>query len=115
MDNRKLRGKIQYKVHWDGYNTDEETWENESQLNCNELIDEYLNDKNKIDNIENSEEKEEDVKENETVEAKGNKRKAKGIKKGSSSKRQKTESVNGQEQGEYEVNFKLAVLFYLLI
>lgn len=39
---RIIKGKTQYKVHWAGYSTEEETWENESQLDCPELLDEYL-------------------------------------------------------------------------
>lgn len=42
VDSRKMNGKTQYLIHWQGYTTDEETWENLSQLDCEELIDEYL-------------------------------------------------------------------------
>lgn len=37
-DRRTRRGKVQYLIHWKGYGSDDDTWEDESGLNCDELI-----------------------------------------------------------------------------
>lgn len=34
-------GILQYKVHWLGYDTDEDSWENIEDLNCPDLIEKY--------------------------------------------------------------------------
>ncbi|XP_024082059.1 chromodomain-helicase-DNA-binding protein 2 isoform X2 [Cimex lectularius] len=43
VSSRVKNGKTQYKVHWKGYNSSQDTWENESNLSCDELIEQYLN------------------------------------------------------------------------
>ncbi|XP_014288617.1 chromobox protein homolog 1 [Halyomorpha halys] len=106
VDTRKIRGKTQYKVHWDGYNTDEETWENESQLNCDELIDKYLKDKivskgNDSEEDDDTDDVEDKIQEEQPEEKNQKKRGKSGAKKESYSKKQKPDPVNGQD--EYEV------------
>lgn len=103
VDRRKIHGKTQYKVHWDGYNTDEETWENESQLNCDELIDKYLKDKlpSKGSDSEDDEDVKDNTQENQMENKNRKKRSKSGAKKELFSKKQKPDAVNGQD--EYEV------------
>uniref|UniRef100_A0A0A9X9T1 Chromo domain-containing protein n=1 Tax=Lygus hesperus TaxID=30085 RepID=A0A0A9X9T1_LYGHE len=38
---RAIKGRIQYKVRWKGYASEDDTWENESNLDCTDLIEEY--------------------------------------------------------------------------
>ncbi|KAH0788784.1 chromobox protein 5-like [Histomonas meleagridis] len=38
---RTRRGKKQFKVHWVGYPSEDDTWENEEDVDCDELIEEY--------------------------------------------------------------------------
>lgn len=42
---RVIKNKVQYKVRWVGYGTDDESWENESQLDCPDMLEEYLQEK----------------------------------------------------------------------
>lgn len=41
IDDRAIKGRIQYKIRWQGYLSEDDTWENESTLDCTELIEEY--------------------------------------------------------------------------
>jgi len=43
VDKKKVRSVVHYKVHWKGLGADRETWEPESDLTCQELIEEYEN------------------------------------------------------------------------
>ena len=38
---RTYRGKKQYKIHWVGYPSEEDSWEYEKNVDCPELIQEY--------------------------------------------------------------------------
>ena len=40
---RIYRNKIEYKVRWLGYGSDEDSWEKEDNLNCPDLIEKYKN------------------------------------------------------------------------
>ncbi|XP_014255148.1 chromobox protein homolog 1-like [Cimex lectularius] len=40
-DRMTEEGKVQYKVRWRGYDSDQDTWENESNLDCPDIIEEY--------------------------------------------------------------------------
>ncbi|XP_076622268.1 uncharacterized protein LOC143342362 [Colletes latitarsis] len=49
---RTIKGRRQFLVRWKGYNEDSDTWEQEKDLNCPQLIEEFL-----IEDSENDEEK----------------------------------------------------------
>ncbi|XP_017885971.1 chromobox protein homolog 5-like [Ceratina calcarata] len=48
---RTIKGRRQFLIRWKGYDEDSDTWEQEKDLNCTELIEEYL-----AENAENEEE-----------------------------------------------------------
>lgn len=39
---RTIKGRRQFLIRWKGYDEDSDTWEQEKDLNCTELIEEYL-------------------------------------------------------------------------
>ena len=39
---RTIKGRRQFLVRWKGYGESADTWENEKDLNCPQLIQEYL-------------------------------------------------------------------------
>ncbi|XP_076170396.1 uncharacterized protein LOC143148210 isoform X2 [Ptiloglossa arizonensis] len=49
---RTIKGRRQFLVRWKGYDEDSDTWEQEKDLNCSQLIEEFL-----IEDAENEEEK----------------------------------------------------------
>ncbi|XP_053971209.1 chromobox protein homolog 1-like isoform X2 [Hylaeus anthracinus] len=49
---RTIKGRRQFLVRWKGYNEDSDTWEQEKDLNCAQLIEEFL-----IDDVESEEDK----------------------------------------------------------
>ncbi|CAD1468127.1 unnamed protein product, partial [Heterotrigona itama] len=53
---RTIKGRRQFLVRWKGYDENSDTWEQEKDLNCLELIEEYLaeNAENEEDNSSNS-------------------------------------------------------------
>ncbi|CAL7936302.1 unnamed protein product [Xylocopa violacea] len=57
---RTIKGRRQFLVRWKGYGEDSDTWEQEKDLNCAELIEEYLaenaedEEENKIKKADNS-------------------------------------------------------------
>lgn len=50
MGQRTIKGRRQFLVRWKGYDADSDTWEQEKDLNCLELIEEFL-----AENAENEE------------------------------------------------------------
>lgn len=42
MNLRTIKGRRQFLVRWKGYGESADTWENEKDLNCPTLIQEYL-------------------------------------------------------------------------
>lgn len=49
---RTIKGRRQFLVRWKGYDDDSDTWEQEKDLNCAQLIEEFL-----VEDEENQEEK----------------------------------------------------------
>lgn len=47
VDEKVVRGKLHYLIHWKGYSADEDTWEPENTLSCPELLKKYLDSKKK--------------------------------------------------------------------
>lgn len=42
LDDRKKDGKVLFKVRWEGYGSEEDSWEpNENLLTCQELVNRY--------------------------------------------------------------------------
>ncbi|XP_014255481.1 chromobox protein homolog 5-like [Cimex lectularius] len=58
-NHRTLNGITQYKIRWKGQSSKHDVWKNESDLNCNELIEKYLSQKNNVQNTESVSEDEE--------------------------------------------------------
>jgi hypothetical protein len=52
-DMKQSQGKRQFKIHWKGYGPDNDTWENEEDLNCPNIIKSFL-EKNKIESSNES-------------------------------------------------------------
>lgn len=48
---RTIKGRRQFLIRWKGYGEDSDTWEQEEDLNCSQLIEEFL-----AENEENHEE-----------------------------------------------------------
>lgn len=46
MNHRTIKGLRQFLVRWKGYGESADTWENEKDLNCPDLIEEYLEEEN---------------------------------------------------------------------
>ncbi|XP_068081276.1 chromobox protein homolog 5 isoform X1 [Anabrus simplex] len=42
VDSKIVRGQTQYKIRWKGFSPENDTWEPEEDLNCPELIQEFL-------------------------------------------------------------------------
>lgn len=42
INDKLQRGKKYYLVRWKGFSADQDTWEPESTLNCDEIIKKYL-------------------------------------------------------------------------
>ncbi|XP_058799952.1 myb-like protein X [Phymastichus coffea] len=42
VDQRTIKGRRQFLVRWKGYSEESDTWENEKDLNCDRLIEEFL-------------------------------------------------------------------------
>jgi len=42
VDVKESRGKRQFKIHWKGYGPDSDTWENEEDLSCPNIIKSFL-------------------------------------------------------------------------
>ena len=42
LDHRMLNGKIQYLLKWKDYDESENSWEYEDNLNCDELLGNYI-------------------------------------------------------------------------
>ncbi|KAK0173017.1 hypothetical protein PV328_006272 [Microctonus aethiopoides] len=45
VSHRYIKGRRQFLIRWKGYDEDADTWEDESELNCSKLIDDFLTDK----------------------------------------------------------------------
>ncbi|KAK9505926.1 hypothetical protein O3M35_009884 [Rhynocoris fuscipes] len=100
VEDRKVKGKTQYRVRWKGFSSAEDTWEDEDNLDCDELVNEYLNNKEKTKNNGNNENSEEKIKK-----SKGVKKKPKGKKLKSSSGGKKGRSeVKPDENGEFVIS-----------
>ena len=41
VDKRIHKGKVEYLLKWKGYTSDDNTWETEDSLDCEELLQEY--------------------------------------------------------------------------
>lgn len=60
VDQRTIKGRRQFLVRWKGYTADSDTWEQEKELNCDRLIEEFLAEQeDNNDESEKEEEKEE--------------------------------------------------------
>lgn len=55
VDQRTIKGRRQFLVRWKGYTEEADTWEQEKELNCDRLIEEFL-----AEQEENESEKEEE-------------------------------------------------------
>ncbi|XP_073997223.1 uncharacterized protein isoform X3 [Rhodnius prolixus] len=55
VDDRKVKGRTQYRVRWKGFSTAHDTWENEENLDCENLLNEYLSSKGQSSNDESTE------------------------------------------------------------
>ncbi|XP_014209205.1 M-phase phosphoprotein 8-like [Copidosoma floridanum] len=42
VDQRTIKGMRQFLIRWKGYSADADTWEQETKLNCDRLIEEFL-------------------------------------------------------------------------
>lgn len=42
VSHRTIKGRQQFLIRWKGYNESADSWENEKDLNCLELIEEFL-------------------------------------------------------------------------
>lgn len=42
VGHRTIKGRQQFLVRWKGYGNSADTWENEKDLNCSKLIEEFL-------------------------------------------------------------------------
>jgi len=57
VDSRIIRGQQQYKVHWKGYPSSNDTWEFEANLNCDDLVKKFLKESEKNESAENDDKK----------------------------------------------------------
>uniref|UniRef100_A0A1B6MN70 Chromo domain-containing protein n=1 Tax=Graphocephala atropunctata TaxID=36148 RepID=A0A1B6MN70_9HEMI len=46
VKSRQTKGKMQYLVRWKGYSSRDDTWEDEKDLNCPELLEKFKTDSN---------------------------------------------------------------------
>lgn len=42
VDHKTVNGVRQFLVRWSGYNSDDDTWEKESNLSCPKILADYL-------------------------------------------------------------------------
>lgn len=52
VEQRTIKGRRQFLVRWKGYGEDSDTWENEKDLNCDKLIEEFLAEEEEEESIE---------------------------------------------------------------
>ncbi|KAH0560111.1 heterochromatin protein 1-like [Cotesia glomerata] len=58
ISRRTIKGRRQFLVRWKGYDESADTWENEKDLNCEQLIEDYMaEEENNGDKIDQTEEK----------------------------------------------------------
>lgn len=62
VDQRTIKGRRQFLVRWKGYTEESDTWEQEKELNCDRLIEEFLAEQEENNESEKEEEKEKPVK-----------------------------------------------------
>ncbi|XP_063979905.1 uncharacterized protein LOC135163926 [Diachasmimorpha longicaudata] len=94
---RTIKGRRQFLVRWKGYNDDADTWEQEKDLSCPQLIEDFLNEQDSKDEGESSN------KSPKKVERKAKKpKKANNVKKENNSK---------EDNAEYEVERIIDVYF----
>jgi len=99
---RTIKGRRQFLVRWKGYGETADTWENEKDLNCPNLIEEYL--------IEEKE-KEREMKSPKTVSAKTDKSKKSRISKRQTENDEQNDKDDKETSKEFEVEKIIEVRF----
>ena len=70
VDMRKIRGRRQFLIKWKDFNSDDNTWEDESNLNCPALVTQFLEEREKKHKQVREERKKEQAKSKKTPEPK---------------------------------------------
>lgn len=83
VGHRTIKGRRQFLVRWKGYNASSDSWENEKDLNCPNLIEDFLMNEQEIkmitkDNKETKTAKTKTGKADKSKKSKGNAKKAEG-------------------------------------
>ncbi|KYN27296.1 PREDICTED: heterochromatin protein 1-like [Trachymyrmex cornetzi] len=97
---RTIKGRRQFLVRWVGYGENDDTWENEKDLNCSQLIEDFLaeeKDKEKEKEIKLSKEKEKEIKLSKPIKTEKSKRSSRGTHKKLT---QETEEIDEKDSGE---------------
>ncbi|KAG5342123.1 CBX5 protein, partial [Acromyrmex charruanus] len=87
---RTIKGRRQFLVRWVGYGENDDTWENEKDLNCSQLIEDFLAE-------EKDKEKEKEIKLSKPVKTEKSKRSSRSTPK---KQIQETEEIDEENSGE---------------